>query len=68
MAELLRKGLDASADLPEALVRPVVKNYPTSGLPYIECPHGASPDEEMTPKRVADLLIQQEAAWRHEAG
>ena len=68
VAELLRRGLDASAETPDALIRPTVKTHPKTGLPYIECPHGASADEEMTPERVASLLLQQEAAWHHEAG
>jgi plasmid stability protein len=30
-------------------------------LPLVECAHGASPDEEMTPERVAAILVQEEA-------
>ena len=58
VTELLRRGLAASAEGSEPLTRPVVKIHSKSGLPYVECPHGASPDEEMTPERVADLLLQ----------
>ena len=68
VADLLRKGLAASAEAPEPLARPVVKTHPKTGLPYIECQHGASAAEEMTPERVADLLLQQEVTWHHEAG
>ena len=68
VAELLRTALAASADAADLLVRPVVKTHPKTGLPYLECPHAASPDEEMTPERVAELLLQQEVTWHHEAG
>jgi hypothetical protein len=66
--ELLWKGLAASAEASAPLARPIVKTHSKTGLPYIECLHGASAEEEMTPERVADLLLQQEVAWHHEAG
>jgi hypothetical protein len=68
VVDLLRKGLTNSVETPDALVQPLVKTHPKTGLPYVECPHRASADEEMTPDRVADLLLQQEVAWHHEAG
>lgn len=68
VAELLRQGLAASAETPGPLARPVVTTHPDTGLPFVVCPHGASADDEMTPDRVADLLLQQEVAWHHEAG
>ena len=68
VAELLRQGLTASAGAAGPLIRPAVKTHPKTGLPYVDCPHGASADEEMTPERVADLLLQQEVAWHHETG
>jgi hypothetical protein len=37
-------------------------------LPVIECPHQALPEDEMTPDRVADILLQQEVDRHHEAG
>jgi hypothetical protein len=30
-------------------------------LPLIECAHEAVPDEEMTPERVAEVLLEEEA-------
>ncbi len=68
VAELLRKGLAASDEAPESLARPEVKTHPRTGLSYIECRQVALPEEEMTPERVAELLLQQEAAWHHETG
>lgn len=56
--ELLRQGLAASSKDPGVLAPPVVKTHPKTGLPYVECPHAASADEDMTPERVADLLLQ----------
>ena len=67
VAELLRQGLATTAKDHSAQVSPVMKTHPKTGLPFAECPHAASADEEMTPERVSDLLLQQEVAWHHEA-
>jgi hypothetical protein len=67
-AELLWKGMAASPLLPAAARRPTIRKHPTSGLPYVESAHAAAPEEEMTPERVAELLLEQEATWQHEAG
>src|SRR5262245_58097663 len=32
-------------------------------LPLAECAHEAEADDEMTPERVADVLLEEEAAW-----
>ena len=66
VADLLRKGLAMDS---ESVARaPVVTRDKKTGLPLIECKHAASPDEEMTPQRVADVLLAQEAEWHHAAG
>lgn len=57
IADLLRRGLAAGSGGP-APVRRRVK------LPLVECAHEAGPGEAMTPERVADALLQEEAA-RH---
>lgn len=67
VAQLLRQGLAASAKDAGVLAPPVVKTHPKTGLPYAECSRGAAFDEEMTPEPVADLLLEQEVAWHHEA-
>lgn len=56
MADLLRRGLAQERGLP-ATARRRLK------LPLVECAHEARPDEEMTPERVADMLLEEEA-WR----
>ena len=68
VTELLWKALAASAETPNSLPRPVVKTDPAMGLPSIVCAHAALPAEEMTPARLADLLLNQEITWQHEAG
>lgn len=55
IAELLRHGL-AHEPENDSEVRHRVH------LPLIHCAHAATPEEEMTPERVADVLIQAEAA------
>jgi len=67
VTELLWMGLATwpiDADLAQ---RPTIKSHAITGLPYIECSRWASPETEITPERMADVLIQQDAAWHHEA-
>jgi hypothetical protein len=60
IADLLRRGLaQAPADSPPISNR--VK------LPLVKGAHRAQPDEEMTPDRVAQILIDQEAEWSRDA-
>jgi hypothetical protein len=53
MADLLRRGLSQKRGAPS--VRKRLK------LPLIECVHEARPGEEMTPERVAEALLEEEA-------
>jgi len=61
VADLLRKGLAAAKGAGPEELGPVISKDRKTGLPVIECKHGASPQEELTPERVADLLLAQEA-------
>lgn len=54
IADLLRRGLADESEGPEA-VRNRVQ------LPLVRCAHEARPDEEMTPERVARVLLDDEA-------
>jgi hypothetical protein len=54
IAELLRRGLDQQRGTPAEVVRRVE-------LPLVECAHDARPGEEMTPERVAEILLREEA-------
>ena len=65
VADLLRKGLAADSALAAA---PVVARDKKTGLPVIECKQAASPQNELTPERVAEVLLDQEAGWHHAAG
>jgi hypothetical protein len=56
IADLLRRGLAGGP----APVRKRVR------LPLVECAHEAGAGEEMTPERVADALLQEEAAWHRD--
>ena len=67
MAELLRKGL-AAADTEPDLPAPVITRDKKTGLPLIECKQAAAPEEELTPERVAEILLAQEVEWHHGAG
>ena len=57
LADLLRQGFSAESTGP-AEVRKRVK------LPLVQCAHEAQPGQEMTAERVAEILIEEEAACR----
>jgi hypothetical protein len=54
VADLLRRGLAQKHGGPAAARRRIK-------LPLVECAHEARPDEEMTPDRVAEMLLEDEA-------
>jgi hypothetical protein len=68
VADLLRKGLDVAMKMEPDAREPVVTTDKTTGLPLIECKQAASPQEELTPERVAEVLLAQESGWHHAAG
>ena len=68
VADLLRKGLAVAAEKEPEAEAPVIITDKKTGLPVIVCNQAASPDEEMTPQRVADILLAQEVEWHHAAG
>jgi hypothetical protein len=63
VTELLRQGLGAP-QAENGSPRTTIKVHPKTGLPFIECQH---PAKDMTPQRVADILLDQEATWHDEA-
>ncbi len=67
VADLLRKGLAAAANEKPIAQAPSITVDKKTGLPVIECKHAASPGEELTPERVADILLGQEVRWQHDA-
>jgi plasmid stability protein len=68
VADLLRKGLAVAADAEPDAQGPVITRDQKTGLPLIECKQPAAPGEEMTPDRVAVILLAQEVEWHHAAG
>jgi plasmid stability protein len=55
IADLLRRGLAQKRGAPAVAGSRRLK------LPLVECAHEAVPDEEMTPERVAEVLLEEEA-------
>lgn len=55
LADLLRRGLARESGGMPVRRRRRVK------LPLVQCAHEARPDQEMTPERVADVLLEEEA-------
>ena len=64
MADLLRAGLAAGAAKAEERTARKKKTR----LPLVKCRHDATAATEMTPQRVADLLLEQEASWHAKTG
>jgi plasmid stability protein len=58
IADLLRRGL-AQETGPSPAVRHRVS------LPLVYCADAARPEEEMTPERVAEVLLEEEAGRAH---
>jgi len=56
VADLLRRGLSQRRSEPKVRHR--------VGLPIVECSHKARPGEEMTPERVAGILLDEESEAR----
>ena len=67
IAELLRKGLAATTDDEPEAPAPVIATDRKTGLPVVMCKQAAAPEEEMTPERVANILLAQEVEWHHAA-
>ncbi len=55
IAELLRRGLAGGASVEQGAVRRRVT------LPLVHTAHQAKPDEEMTPERVAAVLVDEDS-------
>ena len=68
VGDLLRKGLAVAADTERDARAPVITRDKKTGLPLIVCKQTAATDEEITPERVADILLAQEVEWHHAAG
>jgi hypothetical protein len=65
-AEVLRAGLAESP--PPALATPTIGKDEKTGLPVVLGGRPARPDQELTPERIAEILIEQEAEWARDAG
>lgn len=57
VADLLRRGLSQRTGATGTQRRRVK-------LPLVRCAHGARPEEEMTPERVATVLLKEESEVR----
>src|SRR5215207_7901585 len=68
IADLLRKGLAAQESGETLTKEPRITRDKKTGLPIINCEHAATADKELTPERVADILLAQEVEWQHDAG
>lgn len=65
VADLLRKGLDSPVhDLGER--ESCVTFDAELTLPVIRCHHPAAPSSRLTPNRLSNILIEQEATWNVE--
>jgi len=60
VAELLRKGLDTPDETATAGEGSAVIRDEDTGLPLIRCRHVPAPGRNLTPERVAEILLDQE--------
>lgn len=67
VADLLRKGLAVGAQSLEQSQRPVITKDRKTGLPVIACHDPAKSQAEITPERIAEILLAQEVEWHHAA-
>jgi len=68
VAELLRRGLAASAVPESPPSEPVIGKDRRTGLPLIGCRHQPAAHGESAPRRMAAILLEQETEWIHDAG
>lgn len=73
VAETLRAGLTARGKrrVPQKhskRERVVVRKDRKTGLPVIQCRRAALRGQELTPDRVAEILVAQEVGWARDAG
>ena len=61
-AEVLRAGLAAQKS-PSAQRPAVIGKDKKTGLPVVQCRRAAPPGQELTPDRVAKILVEQEAGF-----
>lgn len=66
VADLLRKGL-AATGADRSAHGPIIGKDKKTGLPVIECKQAAAPGEEITPERIAQILLSQDVEWHHGA-
>jgi hypothetical protein len=56
--------MEPTPQMPE----PVITVDEETGLPVIVCQQAATPKDEMTPDRLADVLLSQEVEWENSTG
>ena len=66
VAELLRKGLAAGSETPAGVAESGLRKDRKTGLPLIECRKAAA--REISPKRAAEILLEQEVKWHEKSG
>lgn len=68
VADLLRRGLDAPITHPSEGPSLAFDRDERSGLPVVRCRHTVRRKQNlMTPDRVAEILLTQEAEWHSDA-
>jgi len=64
--DLVRRGLTAVGS-DGGGKGPTIGTDRITGLPVIECAHERAGGGELTPQRVADILLDQEVTWHRDA-
>ncbi len=67
VADLLRQGMIASSEVIQPPDSVIIRSDRRTGLPVVVTRRRATAEEEFSPNRVAELLIEQEVARQHDA-
>jgi hypothetical protein len=68
VAEPLRIGMSMGNTKQPKPARPVIGKDKQTGLPVIVCKRRAPHGQDLTPDRIAEILLAQETEWHHAAG
>jgi len=68
MADLLRRGMAAPTESVANAETPIIRTDPITGLPVVVSQFPPTAAAGLSPQRIADILLEQEATWQRDSG
>ncbi len=68
IADIVRKGIDISANTDRDSLAAVIATDAKTGLPFVVPQFPADPLRALSPEEAAEILLQQEVMWHDDAG